>query len=172
MIEGIRVKDLMKNVDERGFFSELLRSDWTELLEGEELSQYNLAFSYPGIVRAWHRHLKGQNDYFICVEGTIEVCAYDDRAESSTFGEVDELILGRERLRLVKVPGILWHGYKVIGDKPAIVIYGVNRLYDYSSPDEERRPWNDEKIVPLKVNGVADDPRVSHSWDWDYTPNK
>ena len=69
MIEGIEIKDLIKHIDERGFFSELLREDWDDILHNDAIVQFNLSFSYPNIVRAWHRHLRGQMDYFICLEG-------------------------------------------------------------------------------------------------------
>ncbi|MFX1350558.1 MAG: dTDP-4-dehydrorhamnose 3,5-epimerase family protein, partial [Promethearchaeota archaeon] len=148
MIGGIVIKDIKKFVDERGFFSELLRDDWKDLLSDDELVQFNLSYSYPDIVRAWHRHLKGQIDYFICITGAIKVCAYDDRENSDTFGEVDEIILSEENLRVARIPGILWHGYKAIGTKPIKMLYGVNHLYNYSDPDEERRDWNDKAIIP------------------------
>ena len=172
MIEGIVIKDLMKHVDERGFFVELLRQDWMELLGEDVIVQFNLSYSYPNIVRAWHRHLRGQVDYFICIEGAIKVCAYDDREDSKTFGELDEIVLSEERLRVVKIPGILWHGYKALGTKPIKQLYGVNRLYDYRDSDEERRPWNDPDIVPKSINGKRDDPRAGVNWDWYYSPNK
>lgn len=172
MIEGIVIKDLVKNVDERGFFSELLRGDWKDLLGEDRIVQFNLSYSYPNIVRAWHRHLRGQADYFICIEGSIKVCAYDDREDSKTFGELDEIILSEERPRVVRIPGILWHGYQAIGAKPIKQLYGVNQLYDYHSPDEERRPWDDSSIVPTAINGRKDDPRVAKPWDWYYSPNR
>ena len=50
--------------DERGFFAETLRTDWNDFID-EWVAQANLSFSYPGIVRAWHRHLRGQVDYFL-----------------------------------------------------------------------------------------------------------
>ena len=172
MIQGIKILDLTKNVDERGFFTELLREDWSEVMEGDKIVQFNLSYSYPQVVRAWHRHLKGQVDYFMCVEGAIKVCAYDDREESPTSGELDEIFLSEERLRLARIPGILWHGYKAIGTKPVKVLYGVTSLYSYKDPDEERRPWNDEKIIPKSINGNTRDPRVGSPWDWYSSPNK
>ncbi len=172
MIEGIVVKDLVKNVDERGFLSEILRSDWRELLGEDEIVQFNLSYSYPGIVRAWHRHLRGQVDYFICVSGAVKVCAYDDRAASKTSGELDEIVLSEERFQVAKVPGILWHGYKALGVKPIKLLYGVNRLYNYKEPDEERRPWDDPDIIPKTVNGKSGDLRAGKPWDWFFPPFK
>lgn len=170
MIKGIEIKDLTKHVDERGFFAQLMREDWNELLLDDKIIQFNLSYSYPGIIRAWHRHLRGQVDYFICIEGSVKVCAYDDSENSKTYGELDEIILSGERLRVVRIPGILWHGYKAIGTKPVKLLYGVNRLYDYTNPDEERRTWNDPTIVPHSINGRTDDPRVGKPWDWNYPP--
>ena len=172
MIDGIVVKDLIRHVDERGFFAELLRDNWKDLLQKDTIVQFNLSYSYPGIVRAWHRHLRGQVDYFSCIDGAIKVCGYDDREDSKTYGELDEIVLSSKRLRVLRIPGILWHGYKVIGTKPITLLYGVNRLYDYSNPDEDRRPWNDLTIVPKSINGRKDDPRVGKPWDWYYSPNK
>jgi len=170
MIEGVMVKDLGKHVDERGFFTELMRDDWTELLRKDDIVQFNLSYSFPGIVRAWHRHLRGQVDYFICIDGSIKVCAYDDRDDSKTYGELSEIIISSERLRVVRIPGILWHGYKAIGTEPIRLLYGVNKLYDYNNPDEERRPWNDSTIIPKSINDRTDHPRVGKPWDWNYLP--
>ncbi|MFX0149871.1 MAG: dTDP-4-dehydrorhamnose 3,5-epimerase family protein [Candidatus Hodarchaeota archaeon] len=172
MIDGIKIRDLIKHVDERGFFSELMREDWKDLLETDSMVQFNLSYSYPHIVRAWHRHYRNQVDYFICIEGSIKVCAYDDREDSETYGEIDEIVLSSERLRVARIPGILWHGYKALGTQPSKLLYGVNMLYDYDDPDEERRPWNDPSIIPKSINGRTNDPRVGNPWDWNYIPHK
>ncbi|MFO7796134.1 MAG: dTDP-4-dehydrorhamnose 3,5-epimerase family protein [Promethearchaeia archaeon] len=172
MIEGVIVKDLKQFVDERGFFCEILREDWTETLKNDKVVQFNLSYSYPNIVRAWHRHLEGQVDYFICITGSIKVCAYDGREDSETYGEIDEIVLSEDSLKVARIPGILWHGYKAVGVKPVKILYGVNRLYNYGNPDEERRPWDDETVLPKAINGNKEDPRVGKPWDWYYSPNK
>ena len=172
MINGIEVKDLIKHVDERGFFAEIIRDDWKSLLDDDTIVQFNLSYSYPGIVRAWHRHLRGQTDYFVCIGGSVKICAYDDFEDSKTYRNLFEIVLSSERLRVVRVPGSLWHGYKTIGTNPIKLLYGVNRLYDYEDPDEERRIWNDPTIIPISINGRTDDPRVGKPWDWNYPPHK
>ena len=172
MIEGIRFKTLDKYIDERGFFTEIMKNNWIDLLGKDSLVQFNLSNSYPNIIRAWHRHLRGQVDYFIPIEGAVKICAYDDRKDSETYGELDEIILSSERLRVTRIPGILWHGYKAIGTESTRLVYGVNRLYDHEDPDEERRPWNDPTIIPRSINGRTDDPRVGKPWDWNYLPYK
>ncbi|MFP3910019.1 MAG: hypothetical protein ACLFVX_09195 [Archaeoglobaceae archaeon] len=46
------------------------------------------------------------------------------------------------------------------GDERAMLVCFVNNLYEYEDPDEVRRPWDDETVVPKMVNGREDDGRV------------
>ncbi len=171
-LPGVKLVDLVRFPDERGVFTEIMRSDWVELLGGDTIVQANLSITYPGIVRAWHKHQRGQVDYFLVVKGAIKVCAYDDDEESPTRGHMVEVVLTENRMQLLRIPGRYWHGFKVVGPAPAYLIYFVNRLYDYRNPDELRRPWNDPAIVPIKINGREDDPRVGKPWDWFRPPHK
>jgi len=170
-LPGVKLADLQRFPDERGIFTEILRSDWKELLGEDSIVQANFSVTYPGIVRAWHRHERGQVDYFLVVKGAIKVCAYDDE-KSPTRGHLVEVILSDARPQILRVPGHYWHGFKVVGNEPAYLIYFVNKLYDYANPDEKRRPWNDPKVVPVAINGRKDDPRVGKPWDWLYPPHK
>jgi len=161
MLEGIKIKPLERRFDERGSFTELMRENWKDILEEDGFVQANLSISYPGIIRAWHRHLGGQVDYFVCLNSAIKICVYNDKTK-----ELNEIISVGDDPKIVRVPGQYWHGFKVVGDKPAWLLYFVNRLYDYTNPDEERRPWNDQTIIPSSINGKKDDPRVGKQWDW------
>ncbi|MCI4346760.1 MAG: dTDP-4-dehydrorhamnose 3,5-epimerase family protein, partial [Thermoplasmata archaeon] len=109
-LPGVRSFDIKKLPDERGFFAEAMRSDWAELLEGDAIVQTNLSMSYPGMIRAWHRHRRGQVDYFVVVKGAMKICAYDDDPNSPTKGALDEVIASAERLQAVRIPGKYWHG--------------------------------------------------------------
>jgi len=167
MLEGVIVKPLTKFADERGFFTEIIRMDWKDLIGDDQLVQANLSISYPGIIRAWHRHERGQVDYFVTIEGALKICVYDE-----VGGELDEIISTGENLQVVRVPGHYWHGFKVISSKPALLLYFVNKLYNYNNPDEVRRSWNDPSIIPSSINGKKDDPRVGKPWDWFYPPHR
>jgi len=171
-LPGVKLADLARLPDERGVFTELMRTDWREVLCGDEIVQANLSVTYPGIIRAWHRHTRGQTDYFLVLKGSIKVCAYDDYEGSPTRNHLVEVVLSEDRMQILRVPGNYWHGFKVLSPKPAQLIYFVNRLYDYANPDEERRPWNDPKIVPTCINGRTDDPRCGKPWDWFHPPHR
>jgi dTDP-4-dehydrorhamnose 3,5-epimerase len=166
MLPGVIVKPLKRFADERGFFTEIMRMDWKEIFQ-EDIVQANLSISYPGIVRAWHKHERGQVDYFVVVKGALKICAYDDETQ-----ELAEIVSTGENLQVVRIPGHYWHGFRVVGNETAMLVYFVNNLYDYKNPDELRRPWNDETIVPKIINGRTDDPRCNKPWDWFYPPHK
>jgi dTDP-4-dehydrorhamnose 3,5-epimerase len=158
LLDGIVIRELKRFPDGRGFFSEVLRQDWADLLGEDPIVQVNLSYSYPGVVRAWHRHRRGQVDFFIVVQGAMRICAYDE-----TSGALDEIVASEYRPQVVRIPGHYWHGTRTLGDAPSLLVYGVNRLYDYAAPDEERRPWNDPAIR---------DPATGAPYDWERLPHK
>jgi dTDP-4-dehydrorhamnose 3,5-epimerase len=167
MLEGITIKPLKRMNDERGAFTELLRQDWKDLLDKELPVQANFSVTYPGTIRAWHRHVRGQTDYMIVTKGSLKICIYDEKT-----GKLDEIISSGQDLQTVRVPGHYWHGFKVLGDETAFLVYFTTRLYDYRDPDEERRPWDDPTIKPKFINDKKDDPRVQKPWNWNHSTYK
>jgi dTDP-4-dehydrorhamnose 3,5-epimerase len=167
MLEGIILKPLKRACDERGCFTEIMRQDWKDLLGQDQPVQTNFSATYPGIIRAWHRHNRGQIDYFVVLKGALKICAFDEETR-----ELDEVISTGLDLQVLRMPGHYWHGFKAIGNETALLIYFTTKLYDYENPDEERRPWNDPRIVPKLINGKRDDPRTGKPWDWNHPPYK
>jgi dTDP-4-dehydrorhamnose 3,5-epimerase len=167
MLDGIRIKPIKRFPDERGFFCEAMRSDWKGLFGEDTIAQANFSFTYPNVIRAWHRHLRGQVDYFLVLKGTLKICAFDDET-----AEVNEIVSSGTDLQLVRIPGHYWHGFKVVGNESAMLVYFPTNLYDPANPDEERRAWNDPALIPRIVNGKTVDARVGKSWDWNYLPHK
>ena len=166
MLPGIVIKRLNRLYDERGSFVEVMRRDWPDIFPGRSV-QANMSISYPGIVRAWHKHERGQVDCFLVARGALKICAWDDETQ-----ELDEIVSSGDAPQVVRVPGHYWHGFSVVGDEPAMLVYFVNRVYDYKSPDEVRRPWDDPAIVPTSVNGKTGDTRGGRPWDWFWPPHK
>jgi len=167
MLQGIKIKPIRRFPDERGFFSEVMRTDWQDLFGEDTVAQANHSFSFPGVIRAWHRHVKGQNDYFLTLKGTLKICAFDDKT-----GELDEIVSSGSDLQLVRIPGHYWHGFKAVGNEAAMLLYFTTNLYNPQDPDEERREWNDPTLTPKSINGKKNDARVGKPWDWNNLPHK
>jgi dTDP-4-dehydrorhamnose 3,5-epimerase len=168
MLTGLKIKPLKRLPDERGIFTEIFRKDWTDLVDKEDqIAQSNFSITYPGIIRAWHKHERGQIDYFVAIRGALRICVFDDETR-----ELDEIVSSSESLQVVRVPGHFWHGFKVVGNEPGLLVYFTTRLYDAVHPDEVRRPWDDKSLIPASINGKTDDTRVGKSWNWNYPPYK
>jgi dTDP-4-dehydrorhamnose 3,5-epimerase len=167
LLKGIKIKTIDRFIDERGFFTEVMRTDWKDLFGEDTIKQANHSFTYPNVIRAWHRHLRGQVDFFLVLKGSIKIGVYDDDS-----GELDEIVSSGLDLQIVRVPGEYWHGFKAIGNEPAMLLYFTTNLYDPSNPDEELRSFNDPTIITKLVNGIKNDSRVGKPWDWNLPPNK
>ena len=140
MLEGIKIKELQRRPDERGSFTEIIREDWEDILS-EKFLQANLSITFPGIIRAWHRHNRGQIDYFVVLNGVIKICVYDDETR-----ELSEIISTGLNPQIVRVPGKYWHGFKALGEEHALMLNVPTELYNYKKPDEYRLPPDTRKI--------------------------
>jgi dTDP-4-dehydrorhamnose 3,5-epimerase len=142
MIEGVIVKQLRVIPDERGRLMEMLRVDDPFF---EQFGQVYMTTAYPGVVKAWHYHER-QNDHFVCVSGMIKLALYDSRLDSPTREEVNEFFLGTHQPILVRIPAGVYHGFKCISDREAIVINTPSEPYHHDEPDEYRIPAHENDI--------------------------
>jgi dTDP-4-dehydrorhamnose 3,5-epimerase len=134
MIEGVEIKKLRVIPDERGRLMEILRGD-EQIFLG--FGQVYLTTTYPQVVKAWHYHKK-QHDFITCVKGMLKLVLYDDRPDSSTKGEINEFFIGDHNPSLVRVPNMVYHGWKCISPEEALVINVPTESYNSSEPDEFR----------------------------------
>jgi dTDP-4-dehydrorhamnose 3,5-epimerase len=142
MIEGVKIRKLRVIPDERGWLMEMLRSDWEEY---DSFGQVYATAAYPGVVKAWHYH-RLQTDHFVCVHGMAKVVLYDGRQDSSTHGEINEFFVGDRNPCLIKIPPLVMHGFKAVGEDAALIVNVPTELYKYEEPDEYRVPFDSDEI--------------------------
>jgi dTDP-4-dehydrorhamnose 3,5-epimerase len=134
MIKGVKTHKLKVIPDERGRLMEILRRD-DEFFQG--FGQVYLTTTYPGVVKAWHKHEK-QTDTIACVAGVIKMALYDGRPSSPTHKEVNELYLGVHNPILVQVPPGVYHGWTCVSQEEAVIINVPTEPYNREQPDEQR----------------------------------
>lgn len=134
MINGVKVKTLKVIPDERGRLMEILRADDPMF---EEFGQVYFTTAYPGVIKAWHYHCL-QDDHFCCVAGRIKLALYDPRKNSPTKGEINEFYLSLKEPKVVHIPKMVYHGFKCVSKKEAMVINVVTMPYNHKNPDEYR----------------------------------
>jgi len=144
LIAGVRVQPFPVYPDDRGYFLEVQRIGHG-LAAGfpPERSQVSAAMNYRGTIKAFHFHLH-QTDCWTPVSGLFQVVLADLRAGSSTFGLRNTLYVGAMRPWQVLIPPGVAHGYKIIGNQDALLVYMTDQFYN--PKDEGRLPWDDASI--------------------------
>lgn len=142
LIQDVVVKKLVRHCDNRGFFMEVLRDD-DELLK--RFGQASLSKSYPGVIKAFHYHEK-QDDLWFFPVGNAQVVLHDLREDSPTKGETNTFYMGEDNPILLVIPIGVAHGYRVLGNEPATIMYFTTMSYDPKDPDEKRIEWDDPSI--------------------------
>lgn len=117
MIDGVSVTPLRQIHDERGTVMHMLKQSDPHF---REFGEIYFSTIFPGVVKAWHLHSRMVINYAVPV-GKIKLVLYDDREESPTRGEVQELFLGPDNYHLVSVPPFVWNGFKGLGGSLSIV---------------------------------------------------
>lgn len=117
MIKGVAIVPKKQILDERGAIFHFLRNDDPEF---EAFGEVYFSLIYPGVIKGWHLHSEMTLNYVVPV-GRVKLVLFDGRAESPTRGEVQEVYLGEGNYQLVKVPPMVWNGFKGIGTSPAMV---------------------------------------------------
>jgi dTDP-4-dehydrorhamnose 3,5-epimerase len=147
MIEGVKKIPLIRRPDDRGFVTEILRSDEEHFLK---FGQIYVATCRKGVAKAWHCHKK-QTDNFYIVKGTAKIGLYDDRENSSTKGEYMQVIMGEEGEDiLLVIPPLVWHGQMALSEM-SYLINIPSEHYNRENPDELRKGLNElEDIWTIK----------------------
>lgn len=149
LIDGVRVRPYTIWPDDRGYFLEVVRIE-QGLAAGfaPKDTQVSAALSYPGTIKAFHFHLH-QTDLWVPAMGMFQVALVDLRTESATYGLKNTLYAGALKPWHILIPPGVAHGYKVIGEQAAMLIYVTNRLYN---PDDEGRI-------------VYNEPSLAYDWE-------
>lgn len=142
MIEGVAVKQLTTHAEDSGYLREILRDDDGLL---SRFGQSTVTVAYPGFIKAFHWH-KDQDDLWYVADGMIQVVLYDRRPDSKTKGETQVMFAGDHAPILIRIPAGVAHGYKVLGTKPALLLYHSTKSYVAADPDEQRIPYDDPEI--------------------------
>lgn len=132
MIHGVRVTPLRQILDERGKVMHMLSRDDPSF---SEFGEIYFSCVYPGAIKGWHLHQRMTLNYAV-PHGRIKFVLYDDRGDSATRGEVQEIFMGPDNYCLVTVPPLVWNGFKGLGADLAIVANCASLPHD---PDEISR---------------------------------
>lgn len=113
---------LKMNVDERGSFTEFLKSP--------DRGQVSVNISKPGITKGnhWH-HTKNEKFLVVSGKGAIRFRKVDEPSE------VIEYLVSGEKLEVVDIPVGYTHNIENLGEADMVTVMWVNEIFDPNRPD-------------------------------------
>jgi len=149
LIAGVAIAPLKVHPDDRGYFLEVERiGQGLARAFPPSSTQISAALSYFGAIKAFHYHVR-QTDCWTPAKGLLQVALVDLRLGSPTFGRRNTMYVGPLRPWQILIPPGVAHGYKVIGEESALLIYMTDRFYD---------PADEGRIA-------FDDPGIDYDWE-------
>ena len=141
-MNGVIVKKIEIFADPRGWLKEIHRTDMDNLIPAMcYVSHTNFMQD-----RGPHEHAE-QTDFFVFLgPGDFELYIWDNRKDSSTYGNKDKLIVGQSNNVSVLVPPGVVHGYKSITPGGSFSINLPDKLYagfNKKEPVDEIRHENE-----------------------------
>lgn len=112
---------LKMNVDQRGSFTEFLKSP--------ERGQVSVNISKPGITKGNHWH-HTKNEKFLVVSGKGVI-----RFRKIDTAEIIEYYVSGEKLEVVDIPVGYTHNIENLGDTDMVTVMWVNEIFDQQRPD-------------------------------------
>ena len=117
MIHDIKVTPLKIISDDRGKVMHMLRKDSAIF---KSFGEIYFSTIFENSIKAWHLHRDSTLNY-ACINGKVKLVLFDDRENSSTKGNYQELILSPENYFLVTIPPNIWNGFKGLGKPESII---------------------------------------------------
>lgn len=114
-------KKLVKHNDERGFFSEIIKT--------KSEGQYSISTTIPGITRGNHFHTR-KIERFVVTQGKalVELRKIDSNKKIS-------FILEGAKLNFIDIPIWYTHNIKNIGTETLVTLFWINEPYDPQNSD-------------------------------------
>lgn len=151
-IAGVVISDLRKNVDSRGWLTEVFRADEIEPTHAPVMAY--ISVTEPGVTRGPHAHAD-QTDFFAFLgPSQFRLFLWDDRPASPTYGTRQVLVAGEGVAKSVIIPPGVIHAYRNIGAVPGMVVNCPNRLFagvGRKEPVDEIR-YEDDPHSPYQLD--------------------
>lgn len=143
-LKGLILIDLDCHNDNRGYFTERFHIEKLNgLIPDLKFVQDNHSFSRFKVLRGMHFQ-KGQSKLISVIRGKVLDVTVDIRLGSETFGKHECVELDSARPQIFWVPDGFAHGFCILSEEGADVIYKTTTVYD---PNKENGIfWADKKL--------------------------
>ena len=156
---GLKIVQLKIYHDNRGFFVERFNKKlFQELGLPVDYFQDNHSLSTPNVIRGLHfQNNPSQAKLVGCLRGKILDVAVDIRKDSPTLGKYFSMELSAENGKLLFIPAGFAHGFAVLGNEAADVMYKVDNQFSKEGDGGIRFNDPDLKIDWQIANPIISD---------------
>lgn len=172
-LAGLKLIELKVFGDSRGFFVERFNAErFAPAGLPTQYVQDNHSLSAPGILRGLHyQYAPAQGKLVGVIRGRVWDVAVDIRAGSPTLGQHYGVELSAENGRVLWIPPGFAHGFCVLGNEPADMIYKVDALWNPQGEGGIR--YDDETLnIPWPIKNPAISAKDTQQPSWqDYIKN-
>jgi len=126
MIEGVKISHLKIISDDRGKIMHMIRADSPIF---KKFGEIYFSTIYQNIIKGWHLHLRSTLNY-ACIKGKVKLVLFDDRKNSKTKNQYQEIILSPEKYFLVSIPPNIWNGFKGLDTNESIIANCLDNPHD------------------------------------------
>ena len=146
VIQGVVARPAVSHIDDRGTMCEVYDPAWgaTDF----PLVTVSLYTIRPGVAKGWVVHRR-QDDRNFLAQGRVKWVLYDDRPESPTYREIQELYVGEYSRQLVVIPRGVFHAVQNVGEVEAIIVDMPSVRYNHEDPDKYRLPLVND-VIPYR----------------------
>ena len=117
MIQDVQIYPLKIISDDRGKVMHMLRSDSPAF---KNFGEVYFSTIYHNVVKGWHLHKESYLNY-ACIKGEVKLTLFDNRKDSKTKNEFQEILLSPKNYVLVKIKPNIWNGFKGLSKEESII---------------------------------------------------
>lgn len=132
-IHDVLLEPRRQIIDDRGAVMHILRADWPHFAQ---FGEAYVSLVKHGVVKAWKRH-RIMSQHLTVPVGEIKLMVVDDRPESSTRGAMQEIIVGADHYGLVRLPPMVWYGFKGLAPGDSVIFNCASHLHDPTEVDRQ-----------------------------------
>lgn len=137
MLDGVVVVPRLVIPDYRGKVQRVWREE-EQLVRGHEVY---VSTVYPGIIKGWHGYYSKEIFYTV-VKGMVKLVLYDDRPDSDTYADYQELYIGERNPVSVKIPHGIMNAFQGLGMEESVVVVVASEVFNENTTIR----WNIEDL--------------------------
>lgn len=123
----IKIKKLNVKVDNRGWFTEIIRLE--DLGKNKEFGQIHISIAKPGQIKGKHYHAR-KTEWFCVLKGKGLLTLIDKKTS-----EKKKINVSEDQLKTIKIPPGIWHAIENKGNEDMYLLAYISESYNPKDPD-------------------------------------